>query len=270
MIKVAVRVAVTGGAGRMGSLIAGLVADTEGLKLSAVLERQGHPAVGRDAGEFIGSSVAGIKITDSVEGAMQDCDVLIDFTSAEASMKNIRAVADAGKAIVVGSTGFSHEQKKEISAITGARIFLAANMSVGMNVLFRLVHEAARLLGDDYDVEIIETHHRFKKDSPSGSAKRLAEAVADALRRDPESDFVYGREGIVGERTKKEIGIHAVRAGDVVGDHTVIFGALGERLELTHKASSRETFARGAVRAALWIPGQQPGVYEMMDLLGLK
>ncbi|TLN22420.1 4-hydroxy-tetrahydrodipicolinate reductase [bacterium] len=265
-----IKVAVTGGAGRMGSLIAGLVTDTAGLRLGAVLEREGHPSVDRDAGEMFGASVAGIKVSDDVAKAMEECDVLIDFTSAEVSMKNIRAVTLAGKAIVVGSTGFTPDQKREISSLPGARVFLAANMSVGMNVLFRLVNEAAKLLGDDFDVEIVETHHRFKKDSPSGSALRLAEAVASALKRDPESDFVYGREGIVGERTKKEIGIHAVRAGDVVGDHTVIFGALGERLELTHKASSRETFARGAIRAALWIPGQKPGVYEMLDLLGLK
>ncbi|TAL17721.1 4-hydroxy-tetrahydrodipicolinate reductase [bacterium] len=264
-----IRVAVTGAGGRMGGLIAGLVRETPGMVLAGAVERPGHPAIGRDAGEVCGFCNVDVLVTGDVAEAMKNADVLIDFTSAEVSMKNIVTVAKLGKAIVVGSTGFTKEQKERVAALKDARIFLAANMSVGMNVLFKLVFEAAKLLGDDFDVEIVETHHRFKKDSPSGSAKRLAEAAAKALGRDETKDFVYGREGFPGERTKKEIGIHAVRAGDVVGDHTVIFGALGERLELTHKASSRETFARGALRAALWIPSQKPGVYEMMDLLGL-
>jgi 4-hydroxy-tetrahydrodipicolinate reductase len=250
----------------MGSLIARLVAEAGELTLVGAVERAGHPLLGRDVGEF----APDVKITDDLPKVMATADVLIDFTSAEASLIHARTADAAGKAIVVGSTGFTPEQKAELRGLRNARVFFSPNLSVSMNVLFKLVHEAARLLGDDYDVEIVETHHRFKKDSPSGSAMRLAEAAAGALGRDLATDAVYGREGIVGERTKREIGIHAVRAGDVVGDHTVIFGALGERLEFTHKVSSRETFARGAVRAAAWISRQPPGVYDMMDLLGLN
>lgn len=265
-----IRAAVTGAAGRMGTTIIRIISETGGITLSGATEQPGSPSMGRDAGELAGVGPTGVKISGSLEECLADCDVVIDFTSAKASMAHLEAVARAGKAIVIGSTGFSPEQKAAIAGTRGARIFFTPNMSVGMNVLFKLVHDAAAALGDDYDIEIIETHHRFKKDSPSGSALRLLEAAATALGRDPEHDAVHGREGMVGERTVKEIGMHAVRAGDVVGDHTVVFGALGERLELTHKASSRETFARGAVRAALWIPGQTPGVHDMMELLGLK
>lgn len=264
------RVAVTGAAGRMGSLIARLVTETEGLTLSAALERPGHPALGRDAGELAATGPLGVFIGDDLRAAYGVSDTLIDFTSAEASLAHARVAAELGKAIVIGSTGFSAEQKAELKTLSGAKIFFTPNMSVGMNVLFKLARDAARLLGDDYDVEIVETHHRFKKDAPSGSALRLAEAAAEGLGRCLAVDGVYGRYGLVGERGPREIGVHAVRAGDVVGDHTVIFGALGERVELTHKASSRETFARGAVRAAGWIAQKSPGMYDMMDLLGLS
>jgi len=265
-----IRAAVTGAAGRMGSLIARVIDETEGIELAGGVERQGHPAVGRDLGEVVGIGTLGVALSDDFDAVVSACDVVIDFTAAEASHRHIEATRRAGKAIIVGSTGFSAEEVAAIRRGAGGKVFLAPNMSVGMNVLFRLVEEAARLLGDAYDVEIIETHHRFKKDAPSGSAKRLAEAAARALGRDAEKDAVHGREGLPGERTVREIGIHAVRAGDVVGDHTVLFGALGERLELTHKASSRETFARGAVRAALWLESKPEGFYDMMDLLGLS
>ncbi|PLX43148.1 MAG: 4-hydroxy-tetrahydrodipicolinate reductase [Deltaproteobacteria bacterium] len=265
-----VKVAITGAAGRMGGLIARLVNEAEGMVVAAGLERPGHPSLGEDVGLIAGYGKADIPLTDDVAAAMEHCDVLVDFTNAEVSISNIEIVAKAGKAIVIGSTGFTPEEKDSIRARKDCRIFFTPNMSVGMNILFKLVREAATLLGDDYDVEIVETHHRFKKDAPSGSAKRLAEEVASALGRNAATDCIDGRGGIVGERTTKEIGMHAVRAGDVVGDHTVIFGTLGERLELTHKASSRETFARGAVKAAEWIVAQPTGVYEMMDLLNLK
>ncbi|PLX43271.1 MAG: 4-hydroxy-tetrahydrodipicolinate reductase [Deltaproteobacteria bacterium] len=265
-----VKVAVTGAAGRMGGLIARLVNEADGMLVGAGLERPEHPSLGEDLGLVAGYGKADVPLTCDVAAAMESCDVLVDFTTAEVSLNNIEIVAKAKKAIVIGSTGFTPEEKESIRARNDCRIFFTPNMSVGMNILFKLVHEAARLLGEDYDVEIVETHHRFKKDAPSGSAKRLAEEVANALGLNAASDCVNGREGIVGERTAKEIGMHAVRAGDVVGDHTVIFGTLGERLELTHKASSRETFARGAVKAAEWIVTQPPGVYEMMDLLNLK
>lgn len=265
-----IRVAVTGAAGRMGQMIVRIISETPGVILSGAVEYPGHAAIGKDAGDLAGVGSLGVLITAGLGTAISGCDVVIDFTSAKASLDHLDLVASQGKAIVVGSTGFTPEEKAAINARKDAKIFFAPNMSVGMNLLFKLVYDAAKILGDEYDVEIIETHHRFKKDSPSGSAIRLAESVADALDRNAASDVVHGREGLVGERTRKEIGMHAVRAGDVVGDHTVVFGALGERLELTHKASSRETFARGAVRASLWISDKAPGVYDMMDVLGLK
>lgn len=265
-----IHVGVTGAAGRMGSLIVRLVHEAEGLEVAGAIERPGHPDAGRDAGDFAGTGPLGVAVVDRLEAALGDCDVVIDFTSAEASLANLEACRAADVALIIASTGFTPEQKEHIRGQTGGRVFFAPNMSVGMNVLFKLVEQTARLLGDDFDVEIIETHHRFKKDSPSGSAKGLAEAAASGLDRNAATDCVHGREGLVGERTTREIGVHAVRAGDVVGDHTVVFGALGERLELTHKATSREVFARGALRAAHWIVAQPSGVYDMMDLLGLK
>jgi 4-hydroxy-tetrahydrodipicolinate reductase len=256
----------------MGRQIVKLVTETEGLTLAGATEYAESPSVGLDAGEVAGIGALGVKISAGLAGALaeSDADVIIDFTSAAASMEHLKIACAKGVGIIIASTGFNEEQKSVIRATTATRVFFAPNMSVGMNVLFKLVHDAAKLLGDDFDVEIVETHHRFKKDSPSGSAVWLADAAAKALGRDMTTDGVYGREGLVGERTQREIGVHAIRAGDVVGDHTVLFGGLGERVELTHKASSRETFARGAMRAALWLPQQEPGVYDMMDVLGLS
>ena len=264
-----IRAAVTGAAGRMGGQIVRLICETDGIGLAAALERPGHPCLGRDAGELAGVGSLGVPVTASLAEALPAADVVIDFTSAAASMSHLEAVWRAGNAIVIGSTGFGAEERERIrQPHGGARVFQAPNMSVGVNVLLRVVADVARRLGDGYDVEIVETHHRFKKDAPSGTALALAEAAASALGRDLETDAVHGRQGLVGERKTREIGIHAVRAGDVVGDHTVIFGGLGERVEITHKASSRETFARGAIRAAGWLPSQPPGCYGMADLLG--
>lgn len=266
-----IRAAVTGAGGRMGGQIIRLISETDGIELGGAVERADHPAVGRDAGEAAGIGAAGVPIVERLEDVLPTTDVVIDFTSATASLVNLDAVCRARKGIVIGSTGFTAEQKEEIRRRSAqARIFFTPNMSVGVNVLLKVVGEVARLLGDDYDVEVIETHHRFKKDAPSGTALALAEAVAQALGRDLAKDAMHGREGLVGERGRREIGMHAVRAGDVVGDHTVLFGALGERVEITHKASSRETFARGAIRAALWLPGQPMGLYDMQDVLGLR
>jgi len=265
-----IRAAVTGAAGRMGGQLVRLVQETEGISLTAAVERPGHPALGRDAGELAGIGALGVPVGSSLGEALGEADVVIDFTSAAASLAHLDAVCRAGKAIVIGSTGFSPQERETIRRRGGeARVFQAPNMSVGINVLLQVVAEVARLLGDGYDVEILETHHRFKKDAPSGTALALGEAVASALGRDLAADGVHGRQGLVGERTGREIGFHAVRAGDVVGDHTVLFGGLGERIEITHRASSRETFARGAIRAALWLPDQPKGFYEMTDLLGL-
>ncbi len=263
-----VRAVVTGAAGRMGTTIVRLIRETEGIELAGAVERRGHPAVGRDAGEVAGVGPVGVTVGDDLAGALGSGDVVLDFTSAQASMGHLDAVCHAGKAIVIGSTGFTPEDREAIRArARRARVFLAPNMSIGVNVLLKVVADVARILGDAYDVEIVETHHRFKKDAPSGTALALAESVAQALGRDLGTDAVYGRQGLVGERTGREIGIHAVRAGDVVGDHTVIFGGLGERVEITHRATSRETFARGAIRAALWLAGKPNGFYGMADLL---
>lgn len=265
-----IRAIVTGAAGRMGREIGRLIQEAEGMALAGALESPGHPALGRDAGEVAGIGPVGIRVTENLEEALADADVVIDFTSASASMAHLDAVCRAGKAIVIGSTGFSAAERKRMrERASEARVFQAPNMSIGVNVLLGVVAEVARLLGDGYDVEILETHHRFKKDAPSGTALALAESVATALNRSLETDAVFGRRGLIGERAPREIGIHAVRAGDVVGDHTVLFGGLGEQVEITHRASSRETFARGAIRAALWLPHQPKGLYGMGELLGL-
>lgn len=265
-----IRAVVTGAAGRMGINIVRLITETKGIKLVGAAEYPEHKLVGRDAGEVAGIGPIHVPIAAGLEKAMNNCDVVIDFTNSNASLAHIDVVAKANRSIVVGSTGFLPAQKEMIAKRRDARIFLAPNMSVGMNVLYMLVAEATRALGHDYDVEIIEMHHRMKRDAPSGSAIRLAEAVANTRGRDADHDMVHGRKGLVGERTPREIGMHAVRGGDVIGDHTVIFAGMGERIELTHKASSRETFAHGAVRAALWITKQEPGVYDVLDMLGLK
>ena len=266
-----IRAGVTGAAGRMGTQIVRILGEVDGIALGAAVERPDHPAIGRDAGEAAGVGPLGIELVGDLGEVLPAVDVVIDFTSAAATLVHLDAVCAANKAIVIGSTGFTPEEKAAVrERAHRARVFLTPNMSVGVNVLFKVVADVARLLGDGYDVEIVETHHRLKKDAPSGTALGLAEAVGRALDRDLAADACYGRKGLVGERRGREIGIHAVRAGDVVGDHTVIFGGLGERVEITHKASSRETFARGAVRAALWLPGQPCGLYDMMDLLGLR
>lgn len=265
-----IRCAVTGAGGRMGTQLIRLLREADDLELSAAVERPDHPAVGKDAGEVAGIGAVGVAVAPVLQACLDSAEVIIDFTSAASSMAHLRQVCRAGKAIVIGSTGFEPSQREEIQRCgSEGKIFLAPNMSVGVNVLLQAVRSVARLLGDDYDVEIVETHHRFKKDAPSGTAAALAEAVAEAMSRDLAVDGVYGRKGLIGERGRREIGVHAVRAGDVVGDHTVIFGGLGERIELTHKATSRETFARGALRAASWLVRRPNGCYGMADLLGL-
>jgi 4-hydroxy-tetrahydrodipicolinate reductase len=210
-----------------------------------------------------------------VSGSLAEClptgEVLLEFTNPVASMTHFREVANAGKAMVIGTTGFSAEQLAEIRELAPrVRVVLAPNMSVGVNLMFKVVEDVARVLKDGYDVEIVEAHHRLKKDAPSGTALKLAQVMAQALGRDLEEVGVYARKGLIGERSKEEIGIQTVRAGDIVGEHTVIFGGIGERLEIIHRAHSRDNFARGAVRAALWVVQQPLGLYDMQDVLGLK
>jgi 4-hydroxy-tetrahydrodipicolinate reductase len=253
----------------MGSRIVALHRDA-GLRLAAALEAPGHRALGRDAGETSGIGALGVPITADAGAAITRDRVLVEFSVPDASLEHLRLVARAGARAVIGTTGFSASQREEIAALgRQAAILVAPNMSVAVTLAFSLLRTMAKALGDDYDVEITEIHHRYKKDAPSGTAVRMAEVVAEALGRDLRKVGVYGREGLPGERTGKEIGVMSLRSGDVVGEHTVSFGTLGERLELTHRAHSRDTFARGALRAVRWIAARGPGLYSMHDVLGI-
>jgi 4-hydroxy-tetrahydrodipicolinate reductase len=257
--------------GRMGRAILSVLRERPfGLALAGAVETPGHPLLGQDAFEAAGVGKAGVTVTDDLEQALAGADAAIDFTSPESSVRNAGAAASAGKAIVIGSTGFSAEQSARIRSAAGkVAVVLSPNMSVGVNLMFKVAADVARVLGEEYDVEVVETHHRFKKDAPSGTAVRLADCVAGALGRKLGDVGVYGRKGMVGERTRKEIGVFAVRAGDVVGEHTIVFGGIGERFEITHRAHSRDTFARGAVRAAAWTLGKPAGLYDMAAVLGI-
>ena len=263
-------VVVAGAAGRMGSRLVALLQGDKDLRLAAALEAPGHPAVGKDAGEVAGVGRTGVAITDKPEGALGSERILIEFSVPEATLAHLRLVAREGGRAVIGTTGLSPAQREEIADLARqAPILLSPNMSVAVNVAFRVLRDMARMLGDEFDVEVTEIHHRFKKDAPSGTALRMAEVVAEALGRDLASTAVYGRHGLPGERTRNEIGIFSLRSGDVVGDHTVSFGTLGERLELTHRSHNRDNYARGALRAARFIAGAGPGLYSMQDVLGL-
>jgi 4-hydroxy-tetrahydrodipicolinate reductase len=266
-----IRAIVSGAAGRMGGRIIHMMEGVEGITLAGAFERPDHPATGQEVGGVVGLPAKGIKISGSLAEVLPQGDVLIEFTHPEPSLSHLKAVADAGKAMVMGTTGLSPAQLSEVRALAArTRLVFAPNMSVGVNLMFRVVADIARVLSEGYDVEIVEAHHRLKKDAPSGTALKLAQVIAQALDRDLEKVGVYARQGIIGERTANEIGIQTVRAGDIVGEHTVLFGGMGERLEITHRAHSRDNFARGAVRAAQWIVGQPPGLYDMQDVLGLK
>jgi len=263
-------VVVAGAAGRMGNRLVALLQEDTELRLVAALEAPGHPALGRDAGEAAGVGRLTVPITADAEAVLGKDRILIEFSVPEASLAHARLVARQGGRAVIGTTGFTAAQRGELAAIgRSIAILVAPNMSVGVNVAFRILADMARMLGDDYDVEIVETHHRFKKDAPSGTALRMAEVVAEALGRDLAKTAIYDRHDKLAERSRKEIGIAALRSGDVVGEHTVSFGALGERLELTHRAQSRDNFARGALRAARFIATAKPGLYSMQDVLGL-
>jgi 4-hydroxy-tetrahydrodipicolinate reductase len=265
------RIIVAGASGRMGSRIIALAREYPELKLTGAFERKGHGAVGKDAGFTAGISETGVKLSDRLEDIIENSDVIIDFTTPNSTKENIRLSSKYHKAMVIGTTGFSKDAMKEMEASMGSiPCVVASNMSTGVNLLLRVLQNIAKVLGDEYDIEIIEAHHRLKKDAPSGTALKMAQVLADATKRNLDEVAVYARKGLIGERTKKEIGIQTIRAGDIVGEHTVIFGGLGERIEITHKASSRDTFARGALRAALWVSGKPAGLYDMEDVLGLK
>lgn len=265
------KIAITGASGRMGRVLIQAVAETEGFELGAALARTGSSMLGVDAGELAGVGKLGISITDDLNAATANFDVLIDFTRPEATLENLAICRAAGKRIVIGTTGFDDEGKNQITdAGNDIGVVFAPNMSVGVNLTLKLLDITARVMGDDVDIEVIEAHHRHKVDAPSGTALRMGEVVAHALGRDLKECAVYGREGITAERDRKTIGFETIRAGDIVGEHTVMFADIGERVEITHKASSRMTFANGAVRASGWIMSREKGEFDMMDVLDLN
>ena len=266
----AVRIAVFGAGGKMGCAIVRAIANAEGAALSAAIERSDYPYLGADASQMAGLSATGVRLSDQ-RPARGAADVWIDFSTPTAAVPNAQAAAAVGAAIVIGTTGVSAADKEKIAVLAQSiPIVLTPNMSMGVNVMLKLVAEAARMLGQAYDIEIVETHHRAKRDAPSGTALRLGEAVAEATGRDLAKVARYDRHGDIGPRTQEEIGMQTLRGGDVFGDHTVFFFGQGDRVEITHRASSRDTFASGAVRAALWLAGKPAGLFDMRDVLGLK
>ncbi|MDP1658520.1 MAG: 4-hydroxy-tetrahydrodipicolinate reductase [Methylotenera sp.] len=271
-----IKVVIAGVTGRMGqALLEGVFADAE-LVLHGALDRAGNPQVGRDAGEQFGK-VSGVKVTGNIEAALSNADVLIDFTRPEASMMYLDACQKHYVKMIIGTTGFSPEQKLAIEAASkNISIVFAPNMSVGVTLLINLVEQAAKVLNEGYDIEVVEMHHRYKVDAPSGTALRLGEAAAQGLGQSLKDCAIYAREGVTGEREAGKIGFATLRGGDVVGDHTVVLAGIGERVELTHKASSRATFALGALRAAKFLSGKgsangkSKGLFDMQDVLGLR
>jgi len=265
------RIAITGASGRMGRALLEAGLSAEGVDVTAAIERTGNTVIGADAGEVAGIGSLSVAIVDDVSSVTDDFDVLIDFTRPEVTLANLAVCRAAGKKIVIGTTGFDDAGKQAISdAANDIGVVFAPNMSVGVNLCFKLLDLAARVMGDEVDIEVIEAHHRHKIDAPSGTALRMGEVVADALGRDLGECAVYGREGNTGERDRKTIGFETIRAGDIVGEHTVMFADIGERVEITHKASSRMTFANGAVRAAKWLSDHDTGLFDMQDVLGLR
>ncbi len=263
-----IRVIVIGAPGRMGQrVIAQLRTDPE-LQLVGALAHASHPDLGRDAGEVAGGGALGVAVVHELEALLTQTDVIIDFSVADATLAYMPKIAAAGKAMVIGTTGFTDSQQDEIKRLSAdMRCFLAPNMSLGVNVLFQVVRQVAAALGADYDVEIMEAHHRTKVDAPSGTALRMASIIAETLGRNLDDVGVYGRQGMIGERSDTEIGIQVIRAGDIIGEHTVIFAGMGERLELIHRSQNRDNFARGGLRAAKWVVQQPAGLYSMEDLL---
>lgn len=266
-----IRVAIAGAGGRMGRQLIQATLQREGLLLGAALERPGSSLVGSDAGELAGSGRVNILIQDNLDTVVDDFDVLIDFTRPEGTLAHLAFCRQHGKGMVIGTTGFEDAGKQAIAeAAKEIPIVFAANFSVGVNVMLKLLENAAKVIGEDNDIEIIEAHHRYKVDAPSGTALAMGEAIAHAMGKNLKDCAVYTREGITGERMPGTIGFATVRAGDIVGEHTAMFADLGERIEITHKASSRMTFANGAVRSASWLKGKKAGLFDIRDVLGLK
>jgi 4-hydroxy-tetrahydrodipicolinate reductase len=265
------RIAVAGASGRMGLCLLKVVASAKNAELSAATDHPNSLAVGKDAGELAGIDSLAVRVVGDLAFVIDDFDVLIDFTRPEASMTFLEQCRNAGKKLVIGTTGFDDDQKAVIKqAAEDIAIVLAPNFSVGVNLSLKLLEMTAKVMGDYTDIEVIEAHHRHKVDAPSGTALRMGEVIAETLGRNLKDCAIYGREGHTGERDRKTIGFSTIRAGDIVGEHTVMFADEGERVEITHKASSRMTFANGAVRAAIWLADKQRGLYDMQDVLGLS
>jgi 4-hydroxy-tetrahydrodipicolinate reductase len=266
-----VKVAICGAGGRMGKTLIQACAETPGIALGAAIERSGSPYLGQDAGELASIGPLGVRITDDLESVLEAFDVAVDFTQPEAALGHLAVCSNMRKPAVIGTTGFSAQQKAAIGrSATSIPLVQAPNMSVGVNLCFRLLELAAGVLGDEFDVEILEAHHRHKRDAPSGTSLQMGELIAAVLGRKLEDCAVYGRQGIGPERDAKTIGFATVRGGDIVGSHTALFAGSGECVEITHRATSRLTFARGALRAAGWIVQQPNGLYDMQDVLGLR
>lgn len=265
------RIGLVGVSGRMGLSLIKAVAASENVKLGLAVSRPGSPSIAKDAGELAGIGRLDLPVRDNLTNYLDQFDVLIDFTRPESSLDYIEICRQAGKKIVIGTTGFSEAEKEQIKqASQEIGIVFAPNMSVGVNLCLKLLEMTAKVMGDYTDIEVIEAHHRHKVDAPSGTALRMGEVVAKALGRELNDCAVYAREGHTGERPRNAIGFSTIRAGDIVGEHTVMFADEGERVEITHKATSRMTFANGAVRAAVWLANQPRGLYDMQDVLGLK
>ncbi len=264
-----VKTIVVGAGGKMGGRIIHMVKETPPMKLVRAVERKDHPFIGMDIGDVVGLGKIGVLLESSLKKG--EGDVLINFSNAQASIESLEFAKESGLAIVIGTTGLNSDQMNRVKELSkSVRCVFAPNMSVGMNVMFRIVQEVAKVLGPEYDIEILEAHHRLKKDSPSGTAVKLGELISSSIGRDFGKVGVYGRKGMVGERTKEEIGMQVIRAGDIVGEHTVLYGGIGERLEIIHRSHTRDNFARGAIRAALWVVEQPNGLYDMQDVLGLR
>lgn len=264
-------VAILGASGRMGRALIDATLRNDRLKLSAAVERTGTPSIGVDAGVMVGSAATGVVVSDQLASSVRQAAVVVDFTAPGATLAALTACTASGTAIVIGTTGFTPEQKAEIAAAARqVPVCIAANYAIGVNVALKLVELAARTLGPEYDVEIVEAHHRHKVDSPSGTALAFGEAAAAGLDRDLRSNALYGREGQIGPRKQETIGFATVRGGDVVGDHTVLFLGDGERVEISHRATNRANFANGALRAAEWLVGKPAGLYSMRDVLSLN
>ena len=265
------RIAVTGSAGRMGKTLIQMLSSAEDLTLGAAFERPESPALGVDAGLHAGVGALGVTVSADVAAALDDFDLLIDFSVPDATLALLPLLTGAAKKLVIGTTGFDAGGEAAISAAADRiPILKAPNMSMGVNVVFRLIEIAARALGDEVDVEVIEAHHRDKIDAPSGTAMRMGEILAETLGRNLRTDAVYGRQGVTGPRDRKTIGFATIRGGDIVGEHTVLYAGAGERIEITHRAQSRVNFAQGALRAARFLEGKAPGLYDMQDVLGIS